>query len=267
MNNIRLIATDMDGTLLTSEGKLPPGFDDTIRQLQEAGIEFAAASGRPYHTLKKTFEEYGDSISYICDNGGSIFYQGEPIFESMIAPADYHTIIQEIQEHTDGIPVLCGMDSAYINQRDQAHRDAIQPFFQRLTLVDDLLALTAKAPKVTVYFPNQNSREYYDKFFAPRFSDRFAVTTSDIWWLDMMNKEVNKGNAIQRLGKKLAISPAQMMAFGDNYNDREILETVKYSYAMANAAHGVFDYAKYKTASNDEFGVLQTIQEVLDAKK
>lgn len=267
MKNIRLIATDMDGTLLTSQGKLPPSFDDTIRRLQESGIEFAAASGRPYHTLKKVFADYGDSISYICDNGGSIFYQGEPIFESMIAPADYHTIIQEIREHTDGIPVLCGMDSAYINEQDRKYQDAIQPFFQNLTLVDDLLALTAKAPKVTTYFPNQNSREYYEQFFVPQFSSRFAVTTSDTWWLDMMNKGVNKGKAIQRLGEQLAVAPDQMMAFGDNYNDREMLEAVEYSYAMANAEPGVFSYAKYKTASNDEFGVLQTIQEVLNVKK
>lgn len=267
MKNIRLIATDMDNTLLTSAGQLPPGFEDTIRELQAAGIEFAAASGRPLYTLKNVFADFGDSITYICDNGGSVFHQGQNIFESMIEPATYHDAIQVIQEQTNGICILCGMDSGYICTRDLAYKEYINNFFQNLTVVDDLATVFPKAPKVTVYFPNNDSQVYYDRFFNPRFGETFTVTTSGDCWLDLMNKDVNKGTAITFLGAKIGIDRSQMMAFGDTFNDREMLQAVDYSYLVANAHADMQSYAKFRTASNDEFGVLQTIKKVLAAHK
>ena len=72
MQNVKLIASDMDQTLLTSEGTLPPHFDRYLQRLNQAGIEFVAASGRPLYTLQETFPHFTKQISLVCDNGGSV---------------------------------------------------------------------------------------------------------------------------------------------------------------------------------------------------
>ena len=79
MQNVKLIASDMDQTLLTSEGTLPPHFDRYLRRLNQAGIEFVAASGRPLYTLQETFPHFTKQISLVCDNGGLVASHGQII--------------------------------------------------------------------------------------------------------------------------------------------------------------------------------------------
>ena len=84
MQNVKLIASDMDPTLLTSAGTLPPHFDRYLHRLGEDGIEFAVASGRPLYTLQETFPHFSDRISMVCDNGGLVYSHGQLIGKSLI---------------------------------------------------------------------------------------------------------------------------------------------------------------------------------------
>ena len=80
MQDIRLIATDMDHTLLTEKGQLPPQMGSYIDRLTDAGILFAIASGRPIYTLRKLFAASKGKMAFICDNGGSIYLHGQNIY-------------------------------------------------------------------------------------------------------------------------------------------------------------------------------------------
>lgn len=83
MKQVKLIATDMDHTLLTEQGELPPRFAEYIHELNHYGITFAIASGRPLYTLKKVFANLQDELTFISDNGGVISHHGERIYQSL----------------------------------------------------------------------------------------------------------------------------------------------------------------------------------------
>ena len=92
MDGIRLIASDLDATLLDDQSQLPPDFAETVRALAERGIRFAAASGRPIYTLEEMFAPLQDDIILVGDNGGAICWKGESLYLSEMDVADWHTL-------------------------------------------------------------------------------------------------------------------------------------------------------------------------------
>lgn len=92
MDIIRLIASDLDATLLDGQSRLSPDFAETVRALAERGIRFAAASGRPIYTLEEMFAPLRDDIIFVGDNGGAICWKGESLYLSEMDVADWHTL-------------------------------------------------------------------------------------------------------------------------------------------------------------------------------
>ena len=92
MDVIRLIASDLDATLLDDQSQLPPDFAETVRALAERGIRFAAASGRPIYTLEEMFAPLRDDIIFVGDNGGAICWKGESLYLSEMDVADWHPL-------------------------------------------------------------------------------------------------------------------------------------------------------------------------------
>ena len=92
MDVIRLIASDLDATLLDGQSQLPPDFAETVRALAERGIRFAAASGRPIYTLEEMFAPLRDDIIFVGDNGGAICWKGESLYVSEMDAADWRTL-------------------------------------------------------------------------------------------------------------------------------------------------------------------------------
>ncbi|MDR1567247.1 MAG: Cof-type HAD-IIB family hydrolase [Streptococcaceae bacterium] len=264
MKEVRLIATDMDNTLLTSKGELPPNFKQTVFDLVATGREFVIASGRPLYTLKSIFYDCQDMLSLIGDNGAVISHKGELIDKRLLAVKDYQEMVHFVLNQTDGVPIICGVDAAVIAKEHREYEPYFRKFYSEMIFVDDLTTVDVSANKFTIFFPNHDSTLHFENVIGPAFSVRFSVAVSDVMWIDIMNVGVNKGVALETLGKYLEISPAEMMAFGDTYNDIQMLQAVKYSYLVANAGEEMRQYAKFETASNDEYGVFQVLHQLLD---
>lgn len=267
MKGIKLIAADMDHTLLTEKGELPPHFKKYMHELDKLGINFAIASGRPMYTLATLFSDLTNKLIFISDNGGAISYKENLLFKSLLKITDYKKMITFTKEKTTGVPILCGLKSAFIEKKDRSYEAFLRTFYAKISIVDNLEEVAIDANKFTVYFPDKKSKKYYEKVFKPLFQDTFSVTVGDTIWIDFMNKEIDKGKAMQILGRKLAIGGDQMMAFGDTYNDIEMLQAVKYSYLVENASADMRKYAKYVTKSNDEFGVTYILKQLIEEIK
>lgn len=263
MRDIKLIAADMDHTLLTEDGSLPPGFEELVRRLDRAGIRFAIASGRPMYTLEAFFPDMLDVLVFISDNGAAVGYKGERLFVDRMSPDHCRELTRFTERKTDGSAVICGLDGAYIAKKDELHRSFFEIFFAKMHFVDDLETVTAPANKFTGFFPQRNSEKWYHELFAPQYGARFSVTVGDAYWIDLMNTGINKGTALEWLGERWDIAPQQMMAFGDTYNDKEMLQVAGYSYIMENAAADMRQYAKYVAPSNEDYGVLQIVRQLL----
>lgn len=264
MKDIRLVATDLDHTLVTEAGLLPPQIHDYIGQLNAAGIVFVAASGRHLATLKGLFPPRGEGVAYISDNGGRVSLGDEILFESLLPRRDYQAMVRLTEERTPGVPIICGVEAAYAPVAYRQHDAALRVFYSELVFVEDLSGVDVAANKFTVYFPDGDARDYYDELYEPAYGADYSVTVGGPDWVDVMNRGVTKGAALDVLATHLGLAPEQLMAFGDTDNDLEMLDFAHHSYAVANADPEAQERARFSTDSNDEFGVLRVIEQLLD---
>lgn len=266
MTDIKLIAIDMDHTLLNDKGQIPENFTDQVLALKEQGIQVAIASGRPLYTLVDMFSHIGDHLIFVSDNGAAITKQQEQLFNSLIQQDDYRKLMAFTleQETAAGIPILCALDAAYIPKAHDQYDEVYRTFYTNIHYYDDFASVDAVANKFTVYTPNNDAVDQYSAIYGPALNQRFSATVSGKEWIDIMNKRIDKGQAMYQLSNLLNISTDQMMAFGDNYNDIEMLAAVKYSYAMENAHDDIKKQANFIAPSNNDLGVSKIIQDLLD---
>lgn len=265
--SIKLIATDMDLTLLPDDKSMPAGVDERVRALAEEGVFFCAASGRPAPALRECFSTCHDQMALVPDNGGSIFVRGECIYRDLLDVQLYRDILTCAADDGRVVPALCAFESSYVLERDRTYHDELSIYYKDIIYVDSFANLDVEANKVSVLCPEWNSREFFDDLFEPEFSKRLYVTCAGDEWIDFMNHGIDKGSGIRRLAGHLGIELADVAAFGDTYNDIPMLEAVGHSYLVANAAEHMEASARYRCPSNNDGGVLEVIDAILEAKR
>ncbi|MCI5650150.1 MAG: HAD family hydrolase [Fusicatenibacter sp.] len=247
MSRIKLIASDLDGTLLQDGAQsLRPETCELIHRLTREGICFFAASGRQYPNLRRLFAPVAEEIGYICENGCVGFYQGEKLFLEHMDRADGQEILHAIWEKKDAEILLSGIYTSYLQPKKMSYyyhiRDVVK---NNVTLVDDIFAVSEDYMKISVY--EEEGIEKSSAYWKERFGSRATVVTSGFCWLDMMPPGVNKGSAMKKIQERLGIAPDECLAFGDNYNDAEMLSQVKYAVAMDNAVPAIRSQCSYHT--------------------
>ena len=265
MDHIRLIASDMDATLLDEHSQLPPDFEETVRALAAQGILFAAASGRPLYTLETMFPRLLDEVILIGDNGGAARWKGRDLFVSKMPAEGWQQLARSTKQAGD-VGLLCGLQAAYAEKQDEQYDPVFKNFYTRVEYVDDLTSVEAAADKFTIYLPGDNSRQAYDDVYS-RFHTAngggFSVAVAGKSWVDVMNPGVHKGAALAKVGTLLGIPTDSMMAFGDTYNDAEMLTTAKYGFLMENGSAPLREQVPFLAPSHREYGVMQVIRRVL----
>ncbi|WP_239284888.1 HAD family hydrolase [Collinsella sp. An2] len=263
--SIKVIASDMDCTLLADDGSMPPRMFDRIRALDEVGVTFCAASGRPSYTLREMFAEVADRMALLSDNGAAIYCRGELIFKDLIDVPTYHELIDFTAADGRGFATVCGIDSCFVLKRYEDWDPTLRTFYKRITYLDSFDDLTADVNKYTVFFPDNDGEEVYASTYRDVWGERFSVTNAGKQWIDVMNKHVDKGQGMAHLCERLGVDLADAMAFGDTYNDVQMLETVRHSYVVANAEEHMHAHARFLAPSNNDCGVAQVIDAVLAA--
>lgn len=262
---IKLIASDMDGTLLDDEKNLPPDFFEILERLKRNGIQFTAASGRSYPALTPVFGNCCDSINLICDNGAFIVQNGKNIFTGGIDPEVLREIITVCHEKIPGAYlVLCGKNGLYVTDKYKPRsQKELGFYYSSRTVLDDLTAVDDVIFKIAVYDEN-NPQEYSYPVLEKLYGDTLSLVVSGHLWMDIMQKGISKGAAIKKLQKAMGITPAETMAFGDFYNDADMLAAAEYSFVMENANDDMKQYGKFTAENNNSFGVTKAIRQYLD---
>ena len=265
-SKIKIIATDMDGTLLDEKGKLPAQFPALFQRLKSQGILFAAASGRQYYSLRDTFADFQDEMLFIAENGTMVMHQGKELYSCTLDSAAVPDIIRQARAISGTFIVLCGKKGAYIETQDPKALEEISKYYHRCQYVDDLLSVEDEFIKVALlHF--EGSEAHIEPVIRPAFNEGFQVVVSAKIWLDVMNKVASKGAAIRHLQQTMDFSFEQTMSFGDYLNDAEMLNESYYSYAMENAHPSIKSIARFSAPSNIEFGVISAIYDFLDGRK
>lgn len=262
--DIRLVAVDMDGTLLDGNGHVPPGLGDMLERLTKRGIVFAPASGRQYATLRREFGPAGDDMAFVAENGSYVVRHEEEIFSDALEPAFVRDVVERLRDtatrHDIGV-VVCGKHSAHIERPDPAFLAEARRYYAELALVGDLTAVEDEVLKIAVY-----SFAEAEHSLLPELEDLAAthqVVVSGRHWVDVMNRGVDKGAALRRLQETLGVTREQTVAFGDYLNDLELLDAAAWSYAMANAHPDVIARARFLAPANTEYGVLSVLEDLL----
>lgn len=262
---IRLIATDVDGTL--GEVNTPVvnrEYYQVVRALLDRGIHFVLASGRQYPALAHLFEEMKEELIYVADNGAHVRLGGEDLYISQMDLETSHELVRDVRALNNGCEcAYCVAGAAYFAPQDKnVYRIMKENMNYECRLVESLEALEEPCIKMTVFHPT-DAEGMTAQTFAPKWRERLQVACSGYMYLDLMNRDTNKGVSLKKVQDHLGIKREETMAFGDNINDLEMLDQAYYSYAVGDARKEVIEGARFTAPPMREDGVLQELKNLL----
>lgn len=257
---IRLIATDIDGTLVEDgTASINPEIYDIILKLREKGIQFAAASGRHWYSIENLFKPVCEKIFYISNNGAYIGMKGRNLFLYTFEKKLSDELISVIKENPRLIIMASGKDTYYTDTNDEDFLTWVRQGYRPLIkIVDDLTQVKEDFIKISAYsaYPITDEASY----IVDRFSNRLEARYSGRMWLDCVPLGVDKGKGIKIIQQALGISDKETMVFGDQDNDVEMLKSSYYSYAVLNAVDSAKKAARFMADKNTSDGVLKILK-------
>lgn len=266
---IKLIATDLDGTLLQDDHCTVAKED--LAALAEAlaqGIIHVIASGRTWDTLQDTAQQTKDVRYAVLSNGAAWYRPKDGAYELTggIPYPVWEPCIRFLRENGAVFEVYCEGKS-YLNITDlprfvspHLSEKFREELIRHITLVDAVEPVLEgkEIEKISVLtIPAPNCAGVEEKLVQ---SGEFEITTSIPGNMEINRKGVNKGTGLARLCAELGISAEEVMAFGDSNNDLAMLRWAHYSFAMGNAVQEVKDAARFLTKSNAEHGIAEAIR-------
>ena len=229
---IRLIATDLDGTLLEKDGTLPEGIFETVRELKALGIRFAACSGRQYDNLRRLFRPVSDQMAYVCENGGISFLDGE-VAGMIPMPEELAWEVIREMEATEGMNLLIsGPRVTYMKNENRAFTDDIVYRLRNTSAIvsswEDL-----GEPMLKVACQKDGGVADIAPALLEKWSHRLTATVSGFDWFDFTY--ANKGMGMRELMKHMGVQKEEVAAFGDNFNDETMLDSVGHAFIMQHS--------------------------------
>lgn len=286
---IKLIASDMDGTLLNNDLVVPEENINAIKEAQKAGIEFMIATGRGIHEALPLLEKYHLHPAYITLNGAQVFDENEKVqVELPLNLGISHQIISTLRKYKLYFEMVTnqGIFSNSKVQRinnianlitnlnpDTPFKLAIALSSARLELMkiqyvkdyDELLARPAISIFKIIAFDSNHPNNLISvkEDLLNEFNSQIIITSSSKVNIEINDIHAQKGIALKKYADKKGISSNEIMTLGDNINDTTMIQYAKYSVAMENAVDSIKKIANYITARNDQAGVARAIKKAI----
>lgn len=261
LSKIKLVVTDMDGTLLNSKHEVSDTFFDLFHQLKERNILFAAASGRQYNSIVDKLNPIKDNIIVIAENGGFAMQNGKELISTPLDNNSKNEVLQILETVENVHPVLCGKDNAFLLGNSQAFVAKLREYYSDFEILNDLKAFEGEILKIAIYHFESSEKYIYPA--VKHLENKLKVKVSGENWVDISSPNAHKGFALQAVQELNNIDRSETLVFGDYNNDLEMMALADFSFAMANAHPNVIAAAKYMTASNDEGGVEAILKKLL----
>ena len=265
---IKLIATDLDGTLLNSKSQLSQKTIDVLKKAKEQGIYVVPCTGRPLASIQGYLKElglYDDNDYSITFNGGLVQHNqsGEVIYSAQITKEESQKIVDFLNNKKMSYDLLChdyllapaGQEESFYERLN--HQLPVKHFEQFTALECNKIVVNGSEAEVSSWLD--------DVFKA--FGDDFYVVRTMPELLEIASKKVGKEKGIAQLCQFLNLSMDQVISFGDEANDIEMLEQTGMGIAMENASEVVKQAANFVTKTNDENGVAIAIEALLEGSE
>ena len=254
---IRLIATDLDGTLLDENGKLPEGTYEVISRLSDMGICVAACSGRQYGNLYRLFGPVSDRMAFVCENGALSVLDGKIAGTIAIESEMARAIIADLESYGMNV-LISGRHTVYMVDQNRKFTDDI---VYRLRNTSTILSSWDQITEPLLKISGQIDEGF--EAIAPKllekWADKLTATASGGTWFDLT--VANKGMGMEQLMQYMGLQKEEVAAFGDNFNDETMLDTVGHPFIMAHAVP-----ALHKTGYHSCKKVLPVLEAIAEAK-
>lgn len=257
---VKLIAVDMDDTLLDNSIQVSPRTRKVLQQAAAQGVKVTIATGRMYCSALPFAEQLGLDVPLITYNGAMIksTLSGEILLHHPVDCRLAGEVLAFFKEHGWYIQSYVD-DILYVNEKDE---HAL--YYERLTgvksvAIGDKLYTMHQSPTKLLAMVKKEQMQEISRLVQENFGDRLTVTNSKPTYLEMVNPKANKGAALAYLAEKLDIKQEEVMAIGDSNNDLDMLRYAGWGVAMGNAADKVKAAARFVTARNDEDGVAEAV--------
>lgn len=260
---IKLIATDVDGTLVKdSSREVYEEYIDIIKKLTDRGIYFAVASGRQYGSIRRMFERTERELLYIAENGAHIIMNGKTVSMTKMDRAYVEEIMEDLRGYyKEGCHVVASTpNGCLIESKDKDFIHLISEEYRNdVRLTEDILGEKEDIIKLAIYRKG-GIRSIGEEVLIPKWKERVKTCMAGEEWVDFMDFSVDKGNALMTVQKKLGIEREETMAFGDNNNDMGMILAAGESYAVENAVMELKEKAKHICQSYMEKGVYRVLK-------
>ncbi len=266
MTEIQLIASDLDGTLLNDQGKLSPRTVAAVKAAVKAGFHMVLASGRPPRTMQPVADQLGLKNIGVASNGAILYdFAKQEVIDNLHVPKDaLRNIITKLREHEPTVSFAT----------EYGHRVGAEPQFPRPDTwvsglnptISDIDALIADPMiKLAIHHPDR-AVEQLAQLARTIAGDELSVTFSGMHFIEVAAAGVSKALGLAKVCERLNVDPKHVAAFGDMPNDLAMLSFVGRGVAVGNAHPDVMAEGHEVTATNDEDGVAQVIEQLVAAR-
>ena len=271
--DIRVIATDMDGTLLDPKGQLDlPRLEKILDKLDQCDIRFVIATGNEVHRMRQLLGHLAERVVLVVANGARIFENNELIQaqtwdDAMVDRALAHFKGRECQDQF----VVTAMNGGFVKEGTVFTEldkfmtpEMIEKLYQRMNFVDEFdSSLFGGVLKMSMVVGEERLDSVLQEV-NDLFDGRVRAVSSGYGCIDILQDGIHKAWGLVELLKRWNLKPEQIMAFGDSENDIEMLELAGISYAMENAEEAVKEIATKVAPANSQAGVYKVLENWLE---
>ena len=273
MMEIKVIATDMDGTLLDPRGQLDlPRLEKILDKLDQRGVRFVIATGNEVHRMRQLLGHLAERVVLVVANGARIFENNELIQaqtwdDAMVDRALAHFKGRECQDQF----VVTAMNGGFVKKGTVFTEldkfmtpEMIEKLYQRMNFVDEFdSSLFGGVLKMSMVVGEERLDSVLQEV-NDLFDGRVRAVSSGYGCIDILQDGIHKAWGLVELLKRWNLKPEQIMAFGDSENDIEMLELAGISYAMENAEEAVKRVATKVAPANSQAGVYKVLENWLE---
>ena len=259
----KLIASDMDGTLVNDKAELSERTKAAIIKTVEAGVLFVTATGRPFSNVQIVNELLSEDMPFIVFNGAAAYMgkSGKLLFERFLdfnLAKEAFDIGQKL-----GIPQIIWTGPRLWANKECEETIRYSKFSHGLgmSIVTDLAAIKGEVKGVSkvLWIDDPANVVKLSGEMCAHFGDKLTCVSSMSYFLEFISNDAGKGTALIEVAKLYGIDRSEIIAVGDSYNDVSMLEYAGYSIAVENAPDDVKAICDYVTLSNNDDGVAEVI--------
>ncbi|WP_291289029.1 HAD family hydrolase [Enorma sp.] len=261
---IKLVASDMDGTLLDENGEVPPETFDLILALREKGIHFAASSGRRYDRLCMFFEPVKDKMDFVAANGAQVYAAGELIDREVYSHQSIKRLAKTVGKFEHLHLALFDRTKSFLLDDERAFVRECDKDLPNIERIWYLPTPDVNIIKASIYCDDGHVMDYAYAL-SRELGDDFVFAPSGSAWVDPIQRGVSKATGIQQVMDRYGIRREEVMAFGDSMNDYEIIRFAGTGCAMANARPALRAVADRVVGCNKDHAVQAELRKLLES--